>query len=323
MRYARQEILKQIGLGGQRKLASSKAVVVGCGATGSVAAELLVRAGVSVRIIDRDFVEPSNLQRQTLFNEDDVGKAKALVAHQRLARVNSDVEVEGFIDDVTSVNIGRLVGKPSVVLDCTDNMETRFLINDYCLRERIPWVYCGAIGTGGLVAAFGPCGKPCLRCMIPSEPAGLETCDTVGVLNAAANAVASLQVVQALKILLGDAFGEELFDIDVWSGKTESTKINQREGCPACRGVYEYLQKAPRVTALCGRGAYQIRLEHPPSLKEVHERASKTMKTELFEGVLHLYPDGKRITLFGNARAIVEAQSESEARARLAKFVGV
>lgn len=322
-RYARQTVLKEIGPEGQRRLSESTAVIVGVGATGSLAAELLARAGVNVRFIDRDFIELTNLQRQCLFDEHDVGKPKALAAEQRLRQINTDVRVEGVADDVTPQNIAKLLGRPNVVLDCTDNFATRFLLNDYCLKARTPWIYAGAVGTRGVVLPIGPRGRPCLRCLIRNEPDALETCDTVGVLNAASATVAALQAGEAIKTLLGEK-AYEMLDVDLWTGAFIKTRVPARKDCVACaKKNYEYLKKGAGVVALCGRGAYHVRLGKRLSLEEINRRATKTMETQLFAGVLHLYPDGKRISLFENGRAIVEASSAAEARSRLARFVGV
>ena len=291
---------------------ASKAVIVGCGTTGGIAAKLLADAGVSVRVIDRDFVDQKNLQRQRLFTENDIGKAKASVAAERLG-------VDGVADEITSDTITRLVGTPSVVLDCTDNMAARFLLNDYCLKNRVPWIYSGAVEKRGVVFSVSANGRPCLRCLIPKEPGQLESCDLVGVNLETAKLVATLQVERALSILSGKQPSGEMMDIH--EARASKTNVPSRKNCEACNGVYAYLGKKPSATHLCGRDAYLIRLDQKPDLEKI---AGQTMfKKEMFDGVLHLHPDDKRITLFGNGRAIVEAASESEARSRLARFVGV
>ncbi|QQG39372.1 MAG: ThiF family adenylyltransferase [Candidatus Aenigmatarchaeota archaeon] len=288
-----------------------EAVIVGAGAIGTRTAGLLTRAGASVRVIDRDFIDDRNLERQKLYNKNDVGKAKALVVAERLG-------IEGVVDDVNANSIGRLLGKPDVVLDCTDNMAARFLLNDYCLANGVLWVYAGAVQDRGIVMAFSPEGKPCLRCLIPREPGPLETCDTVGIDNETASRVAALQTEHALKGSNGGTL------IDISHEEITKTDVPPRKNCPACaQKKYEYLERTETIVALCAKDAYHMRLNKRLDLPSLDKTLSGKFKTKLFDGVLHVWPDARRISLFASGRAIVEAKDEKEARSRLARFVGV
>jgi adenylyltransferase/sulfurtransferase len=228
-RYHRQTLLRQIGREGQKKLASSRALLVGCGALGTVLAEQLVRAGVgTIRIIDRDVVELTNLQRQTLFDESDAaeGVPKAIAAERRLGAINSAVRIEPIVADFHAGNAEELAGRPDVILDGTDNAETRYLINDLAVKHGITWVYGACVGTEGRVMTVRPGDGPCLRCLFPEPPTAgeLPTCDTAGVLGPLAGIVASLQAVAAIKLLSGNAaaLGREMTAIDVWSNRIRS-----------------------------------------------------------------------------------------------------
>ena len=243
-RYSRQTLLKEIGEEGQTKLASSKAVVVGCGALGTHASSLLARAGVgSILIVDRDRVELSNLQRQTLFSEADVGEHKATVAEKLLKTVNSEIEIRSSVVEVKPDNVEGLIAGATVIVDATDNMETRFVVNDACVKLGIPWIYGGAVATSGMVMAVVPKG-PCLRCVFPRlPPAGqLPTCDTVGIVNTLPSIVASMEVTEALKVMLGQETTRELIVLDVWSHEVQKVKVRKNPECDSCgkHRYYEY-----------------------------------------------------------------------------------
>jgi len=248
-RYARQVALPVIGEAGQERLRSSTAVVVGCGGLGGLAAELLVRAGLgSVRIVDADTVSLVNLHRQLLFDEEDArrGRGKAEAAAARLRRCNSEVRIEAFPERLGPKNALRLLEGSQVVVDATDNLESRYVLNDACLELSLPWVYGGAVGTSGMVATFGLAGGPCLRCVF-SEPApeGLRpNAATSGVWNALPSLVASLQVTAATRVLLGSASPEEgLLVCELWEGELRRLTVQPDEGCPACRlGRRDYLR---------------------------------------------------------------------------------
>jgi adenylyltransferase/sulfurtransferase len=286
-RYHKQMLFAGIGESGQRRLESSRVLLVGCGALGCVLADSLTRAGVGhIRLVDRDFVELSNLQRQILFDEQDAHEQlpKAIAAHRRLTRVNSGVSIEPVIADLDFSNIGRLCEGVDLILDGTDNFETRYLINDAALEYRIPWIFTGVTGSSGQVMPVLPGTGPCLRCLMPQPPppGATETCDTAGVLGPAVGVLASLQAALALKVLAGHASEllPQLTLIDVWTGshrQVDLAPLLTSTGCPACHQQERlWLQGTRRAasTVLCGRNAVQI---SPPeslslSLAELAQR---------------------------------------------------
>src|SRR5512136_2837315 len=257
-RYSRQILLPEIGPQGQKKLQRSKAVVIGCGALGTNALSFLVRAGVGqVVVVDRDIVEESNLQRQTLFSESDVGRPKAKAAEEHLQEVNSEIAVTGMVADITYANIPNIVRGATVVLDATDNMDTRFLVNDACVKLGIPWIYAGAVGVTGMVMPIVP-GGPCLRCVFPSlpQPGQLPTCDTVGIINTLPSMVAALEATEAFKIMEGKAPTKELMFLDVWQSDLQKITVRRNPQCQACgKHDFEFLQAKKRkfAASLCGR----------------------------------------------------------------------
>jgi adenylyltransferase/sulfurtransferase len=340
-RYNRQVLLPQIGEAGQSKLAASRVLVIGCGALGSVIAEQLVRAGIGhLRIADRDIVELSNLQRQVLFDEEDAkqGLPKAVAAAQRLLRVNSSVEILPLVVDVYSENIEELIGeKTDLILDGTDNVETRYLLNDACVKLGVPWVYGACVGTEGRVMAIRPGVTPCVRCVFQQLPAAgeLPTCDTAGVLGSAAGVAASLQVVAAIKLLTGnvDAVGRELITFDLWSNRIRSvdTTGSRRADCPACgQRRFEFLEQrnGSLTTALCGRNAVQVRppAGAAPDASKVAERLSAVGKVEKNSYLLRCQlsdTEGLTLSLFADGRLIVHGTSDpARARSIYARYVG-
>src|SRR6266850_6117751 len=249
-RYARQRLFAPFGGGAQAKLAASRVTLVGCGALGTHLAQHLVRAGVGrLRICDRDFVELNNLQRQVLFDEQDVrgNLPKAAAAAAKLARVNSEVAVEPRVVDVNPSNVESLIADADLVLDGTDNFETRFLLNDACVKQKKPWVYGGCVAAEGMVLAVIPGETACFRCFVPDppEPGSVATCDTAGVLGPAVGVVASLQSAEALKLLSGhkEALAEGLVTVDVWGNRQHVFRMPRNPECPACgKGRYDYLE---------------------------------------------------------------------------------
>ena len=239
-RYSRQTIFPEIGEEGQERLGNSNVVIIGCGALGTVIATSLVRAGVGkVRIVDRDFIEYHNLQRQVIFDEEDIQAQlpKAIAAERHLKKVNSSVEIEGIVADVNYANIERLVTGADLILDGLDNLETRFLINDVSLKLKIPWVYGGAISSSGMNMNIIAGETPCFRCLQPNlKGQGIAlTCDTAGVIAPAPFIIASLQVVEAMKILVGSReINRDLIVIDVWRGEFNRLKISRWPDCPSC-----------------------------------------------------------------------------------------
>lgn len=329
MRYARQEIFKEIGKEGQLRLSKSTAAIVGLGALGSVSAELLTRAGIGKLIlIDRDTVELSNLQRQSLFNENDIGKAKASQAKEHLSKINSRVKIYFFIDDLNFENIEKILSeknKIGLILDCTDNMDTRFLINDFCVKNKIPFIYSSAIGSKGYVFnAIPDENRPCLRCFL-REAAQLETCETAGVLNTITHIIASLQTTEALKILLKKSnSGKKLLFFDVWKNELLKIKANKNKNCICCANkIFEYLngKKSPRVVKLCGNGIYQVNAKtiDRGQFNHLKSRLKKIGKVIDF-GYCINFDD--RLTVFRNGRVLVKAKNENEAKSLYSKFVG-
>jgi molybdopterin/thiamine biosynthesis adenylyltransferase len=331
-RYSRQILFHGIGEAGQEALLRSHAVIAGCGALGSFQAAALARAGVGrITIVDRDYVEPSNLQRQWLFEEEDAREAlpKAVAAERRILRINSTVAVRGIIADLIPTNAEELLDGAGVILDGTDNFETRYLINDFCVSRGIPWIYGGAVGSYGLEMPVIPFRTACLRCVYPDPPTGVQpTCETAGVLNAIVSAVASLQVADALKILCGRAhlIRALITTIDVWENRIRQIPAPERDpDCPACgRREFTYLEESalPPVT-LCGRNAVQIRgAGRPIDLAELRARLEPLGDVRANEYVLRLIMAPYEITVFPDGRAIVKGTSDTGvARSLYARYV--
>lgn len=315
-KYSRQLLLKEIGLEGQRKLAQATVAIVGVGALGTVAAELLARAGVGkLLLIDRDIIEESNLQRQILFTEEDRGRSKAIVAKEKLQKINSLIAIDAHPIHLNSKNIG-LLRDATLILDCTDNLQTRFLLNDYCHNHKIPWIYAAAIKTKGYVFPVLP-GGPCLRCFLGTESG--ETCDTVGVLNTITMAIASLQTTLAIKMILGEKVKSELYSLDIWNQEFKTMMVKQKPQCPTCQGRYEYLEKEDIIKTIqfCSTGRYQI-MGKPQNLMELQQRWERIDKVRRDNGLLQF----KNIILFADGRALIKANSEQEALSAYAKWIG-
>jgi molybdopterin-synthase adenylyltransferase len=334
-RYHRQTLLPFMGEAGQSKLASSRVLLVGCGALGTVIAEQLVRAGVrSLRIIDRDIVELTNLQRQVLFDERDVSESlpKAVAAERRLRAINSTVQIEAIVADLHSGNIENLSRDVTLILDGTDNAPTRYLINDLAVKRGLPWVYGACVAAEGRVMAITPTG-PCLRCVFPQPPAvgELPTCDTAGVLAPAAAVVASLQVTAAIKILTAASPPPELLTLDVWTTRFHTLDLTdaRRTDCLCCqRRQFEFLDHpSDSEITLCGRNAVQIR--HGANgfdLKPVVSRlrtAGTVEETPFFVRCKLQDPAGMSLTVFPDGRLIVAGTNDlGRARSIGARFIG-
>jgi adenylyltransferase/sulfurtransferase len=334
-RYQRQQILPEVGADGQMKLAKSTVLIVGCGALGCFQANLLARAGIgSLRIADRDIVEWSNLQRQVLFEESDaasnVSKAEAAAMHLRA--INSSISIESLAVDVTVKNAESLLADADLVLDGTDNFETRYLINDVCVKLEKPWVYGGVLGTAGMVMPILPGTGPCLRCVIPNAPTPgvVPTCDTAGVLNAAVAVVASLQVTAALRILLGSPLTlADLLCVDVWNGSFDFIKHKRNEKCPCCSlGNFEFLnaERISWTTSLCGRNSVQINPHGQVALdfaslrqrlEQVGHVSAKGLliRFEADEGEMVIFPDGRGI--------VIGTTDQAKARTFYARYLGI
>lgn len=331
-RYSRQILFSGIGEAGQRKLLGSHVAIVGCGALGSFQAEALARAGVGrLTIIDRDYVEPSNLQRQWLFDEADAAAAlpKAIAAERALARVNSGVRVTGIVADLTPANIHELLDESDLILDGTDNFETRYLINDYCVSRRSPWIYGAAVGSYGVTMPVVPERSACFRCLYPEPPDGPQpTCETAGVLNSVTATVAALQVADALKLLCTGSLEPRLTTLDLWSGGIRRTELPARDpDCPAC-GLrqFPYLDGERRSpVSLCGRNAVQIHERRSSvDLGELKSRLSPLGEVRANEFGLRFFCPPYEMTIFRDGRAIVKGTTDPGlARSLYARFIGV
>jgi molybdopterin-synthase adenylyltransferase len=334
-RYSRQMLFAGIGEEGQRRLLASSAVIVGCGAIGAAAASLLVRAGVGrVRVVDRDFVEPSNLQRQTLFDEEDARAAlpKAVAAERKLRLLNSEIAIEGIVADVSPQNVKDLLSGFDLILDGTDNFETRFLVNDFAVETNRPWIYAAAVASYGVTMAIRPGVTPCLACLLETSAHGHgleETCDTAGVLGPIVNLIASLEVAEALKLLAGreDALHSRLISCDVWSGHFQSVRVARNPTCRACaRREFSYLQghAQPHIT-LCGRDSVQIH-EHGRALDLSALRtrlAASVSDVRHNEFLLCFRAEPYQMTVFADGRAILKGTKDpAVARSLYARFIG-
>ena len=333
-RYSRQILFSEIGEVGQKKLGKSAVAIVGCGALGTVIATALVRAGVGkVRIIDRDFIEYHNLQRQVLFNEEDVKAAlpKAIAAERYLKKVNSSIEIEGIVADVNYANIERLLSGADLIMDGLDNLETRLLINDVSLKHKIPWVYGGAISSSGMTMSIIPDETPCFRCFWTSPIArgAALTCDTAGVIGPAPFIVGSMQSVEAMKILTGsEEINRDLIVMDVWRGDFSHLKLSKRADCPACRGEYEYLEArfGTRTTALCGQNSVQVLNPETSevSLAKLAKRLNSVGEVSYNEFMLHFKVDNHEVVVFPDGRAIVkDTNDEALAKGLYSKYIGM
>jgi molybdopterin-synthase adenylyltransferase len=332
-RYSRQILFKEIGAEGQSKLAGSRVVVVGCGATGSVLASLLARAGVgTIRIVDRDYVEPSNLQRQSLFDESDARDSvpKAIAAARQIARFNSEIVVEPQVADLIPQNADSLLGAADLILDGTDNFETRYLLNDYAVKNSLPWIYSAAVSSYAVTMNVLPGETACLACIFPESPRGsIETCETAGILNSAVNLVASIAATEALKLLVGARakMRRTLLSWDVWSNEqAEIAAIAPRAGCLTC-GERNFVHLAgegrPRIT-LCGRNSVQIHeRERPVDFAEISARLNPLGNVRHNSFVLKFWRDPYEITLFPDGRAIVKGTTDTAiARSLYARYIG-
>jgi len=332
-RYSRQVLFRGIGSEGQGKLASSRIAIVGCGATGSALASLLARAGVAtIRIIDRDYVEPSNLQRQSLFDEADASESlpKAIAAARKIAAFNSEILIEPHVADLIPANIGDLLEGVQLILDGTDNFETRYLINDFAVKNSLPWIYTAAVGSYGVTLNVLPGKTACLACIFSDPPQGtFETCETAGILSSAVNLAASIAATEALKLLVGadDALRSTLLSFDVWRNeRTEVAADKPRAGCRTC-GEHDFLHLAgegrPHIT-LCGRNSVQIHERHRPvDLAEMSELLKPHGAVRHNDFVLKFWHEPYEMTLFPDGRAIIKGTSDKTiARSLYARYVG-
>jgi molybdopterin/thiamine biosynthesis adenylyltransferase len=332
-RYSRQVLFAGIGTDGQKRLAGSRVVIVGCGATGSALATLLARSGVgTLRIIDRDYVESSNLQRQSLFDEEDARESipKAIAAGRQIARFNSQTVVEPHVADLTPTNVENLLGNVDLILDGTDNFETRYLVNDFAVKNSVPWIYTAAVGSYGVTLNVLPGETACLACVFPDPPRGtVETCETAGILNSAVNVAASLAATEALKFLTGARvrMRRTLLSWDVWTNeRAEIAAARPRAGCRACgerRFIHLEGEGRPHIT-LCGRNSVQIHeRQRPMNFAEMTTRLGPHGTVRHNEFVLKFWHDPYEMTLFPDGRAIIKGTTDAAvARSLYARYVG-
>jgi molybdopterin-synthase adenylyltransferase len=334
-RYSRQVLFRGIGEEGQRRLGAARLSIVGCGATGSALAGLLARAGVGyLRIIDRDYVEPSNLQRQSLFDEADAAESlpKAIAAARKIDGMNSSIEVEPKVEDLVPANSEGLLEGSDLILDGTDNFETRYLINDYAVAHGVSWIYSAAVGSYAVTLNVIPNQTACLACIFPDSPRGMvETCETSGILNSAVNLVASIAATEALKFLVGGreapTLRRTLLSFDLWSN--DRAEIAAGKPCPGCRacGERNFIHLSgegrPHIT-LCGRNSVQIHeRQRPIDFAELDRRLQAHGRVRRNDYVLKFWRDPYEMTLFPDGRAIIKGTTDiAVARSLYARFVG-
>lgn len=338
-RYSRQIRFRQIGESGQAKLASSSAVICGCGALGTVIANILVRAGVGrLTIVDRDFVDKSNLQRQVLFDEQDAaaGVPKAIAAAEKLRKINSEVEIHAEVQDVRPENGLALLGGHQVILDGTDNFETRFLINDIACELQIPWVFGGCLGAVGQTMTILPGSTACLRCLMPEgppPPESLETCDTAGVVASITSVIGSIQAMEGIKLLSGNgnAINRNLQIFDLWGSELRTMRtdsLTRERKCPTCdHGERKWLHgiASSRSTILCGRNAVQVQLpiNERLDLISLAKRIPPEVIVTSNRFLLRVQESGHQVTLFEDGRAIVSGTEDPTlARTLYARWFG-
>jgi adenylyltransferase/sulfurtransferase len=334
-RYSRQILFRGIGTEGQKRLSESRIAILGCGATGSALASLLARSGVgSLRIVDRDYVEVSNLQRQSLFDEKDAAESvpKAIAAARKISEFNSDIAVEPRVEDVTPRNIDSLLDGMHLILDGTDNFETRYLINDYAVSKSLPWIYSAAVGSYGVTMNVLPGKTACLACIFPDTPTGMvETCEASGVLNTAVNVVASIAATEAVKLLVGGAASQQLrrtlWSLDVWANEhAEVSADRPHPGCRCC-GERDFSHLAgegrPHIT-MCGRNSVQIHeRSRPIDFAEMQRRLETHGLVRHNEFVLKFWLKPYEMTLFPDGRAIIKGTTDTGiARSLYARYIG-
>ena len=333
-RYSRQYVFDKIGKAGQEKLLNSRVTIIGMGALGTVAANNLCRAGIGfIRLVDRDYVEISNLQRQILFTEKDVEDKlpKVIAAAKHLATVNSEIEIEPMISDVNATNIEALISGADIVIDATDNIEIRQLINEACFKHKIPWIYCGAIGSHGMTLNFTHKeNEPCLRCFMEADISGADTCSSFGVMNMITGTMASIQTAEALKILIGsESVRPTLLMVDLWSNEFNQIEIAKNQNCPLCaEGKYEFLGKisSQHTTRICATDSIQVTPTRAVTVDfaVMEERLFKS-GTVKNNGYALIYSNGTHeIMLFKDGRAMIKnAIDANNAKSIYTEYIGL
>ena len=338
-RYSRQILFQHIDEDRQKKLIDSTVLLIGCGALGTVSSSYLVRAGIGqLRIIDRDFIEENNLQRQILFDEDDIleNVPKAIAAQKKLQRINPNIKVEGFVTDINYSNIEELTKDVDIIIDGTDNFETRFLVNDYCVKNSIPWVYGACIGSRGVVMNIIPSMTPCLRCVFETMPqmGSFPTCDTAGVIGPIAGIIASFQVTEAIKILTGnyDSVNKNLLEIDVWETnfrQIDISELKDTNNCPTCKLYnYEFLKAEAGImtTLLCGKNAIQVMSRNIGNidLRHLEQRLVSIADVSCNDFMLKFKIKDHAFTVFPDGRAIITGTADTRiAKSLYSKYLGM
>jgi molybdopterin/thiamine biosynthesis adenylyltransferase len=337
-RYSRQTLFPPIGKEGQERLRAASVTIIGCGALGTVLANNLCRAGIGhLTVADRDYIEISNLQRQILFDEEDVARhlPKAIAAKEKLQRVNSEVEVEALIEDINADGIEALIQRADLVLDATDNFETRYLLNDVCIKYNKPWIYSGVIASYGVTMNIIPGVTPCLRCVFPEMPlpGTTPTCDTAGVLNGIVGAITGIASTEVLKILLNsDRISHDMLWMDLWENTSERIELPRQPDCPACdQHHYEFLDALSGTgsTSLCGRNAVQVRSNSRNRAGKVDfsalaQRLNPVGEVSFNEFLLRFSIDNYELTVFPDARAIIKGTDDEQvARSVYARYIGM
>ena len=338
-RYSRQILFQHIGGERQKVLMNSSAVVIGCGALGTVSSSYLTRAGIGqIRIIDRDFIEESNLQRQILFDENDISEnlPKAIAAQRKLQKINTKVKIEGIVTDVNYANIEELTQGVDIIIDGTDNFETRFLINDFCVKNSVPWIYGACIGGRGVVMNIIPSETPCLRCVFETMPqiGSFPTCDTAGVIGPIAGIIASIQATEAIKILSEDyeSINKTLIEIDVWNTKFRQIDVSglkELNNCPTCKlHNYTFLEAEDGVMAtfLCGKNAVQVMSRNRGNidLRQLEQRLGSVADVSCNAFMLKFKVKDHEFTVFPDGRAIITGTADSStAKTLYSKYIGM
>ncbi len=314
MRYSRQELI--IGKEAQKKLCQSTIAIVGLGALGSVASEILARAGTDLILIDRDIVELDNLQRQVLYSEKDIGFPKAIIAQRELRKINSNISISSHPIDLSPENI-EFLEDADLILDCTDNLNTRYLINDFCKDYSIPWIYAGAIKTIATVMPILPKG-PCFNCIF-KESKSNETCSTSGILAPTSFIAASLQTDLAIKILTNQKVSTDMIRFDTSNYSLLKIKTKKRNNCSTCNNLFEYLEgvKGTTASSLCGKNMFQIK-DKEISLRKLKLKLSKLGSVKGNQDFIIF----KNITIFSDGRALIKAKTLKEAKSTYSKFIG-
>ncbi len=333
-RYSKQVLFSEIGEEGQKRLNDAKVVIIGCGALGTVVANNLARSGVGyIRIVDRDYIELSNLQRQILFDEEDIENnlPKVIAAEYKLKKINSSITMDSIIKDVNSSNIVGICKDMDLILDATDNLNIRYLINDVSIKLNIPWIYGAVIGSTGMTHTIIPKETPCFRCIMPNiPPAGsIDSCDLVGVLNSIVNMIASMQSTEAIKLLIGkrEAIIKGLRYIDVWNNDFETIEISNKDNCPACgNNEFEFLNRDSKdAIFLCGKDSVQINpmngeIYSNNIIDRLEARGIEVIKNKFF---LKFEVEDITFTLFYDGRAILKNISDTtQAKILYGKYIG-